>query len=226
MKIFIAVFSFVYLAGAQEAWSKPVYRNKPPKTFCDSGKTIGNGVESCEGNSIFLQKAQDCWKKLEALQENVTRDLQAIIGAPTPDQQNAAFLQSKLTYEEGNAAQEYMYQVTKTALAEVDAYFDFVVYPEHAESDEEIMAESCFKETVVPLNEVANDIQEKLVGIVSKIETSDRNANALGNHSGRIDSLNEAAPKAKVGAGTPASAPKGKKRGQSDISGEMPKPKR
>lgn len=202
----------------------PIYMNKPPRQFCESGARLGAGVDGCAGNKIFLQAAEQCWQKLEDLEKRVTRELETRIGMKNTAPQNATFQSTKSTYNEGAAALEYMYEVTTLAINEIDDYFDRVVYPEHSESDEETMSEGCYRDVVVPLDELADKFQEKQTDIVSRIESAEEKAATMTGKDTEIDTASGAQTKLK--AGPAAKGPKGKDTRSSDISGTEDKKKK
>lgn len=204
--------------------ANPIYMSKPPQQFCESGARLGAAAENCAGNKIFMQAAEQCWQKLEELEKRVTKDLESRIGMKNAAPQNATFQNTKSTYNEGAAALEYMYDVTTLAIKEIDDYFDRVVYPEHSESDEETMSEGCYRDVVVPLDELADKFQEKQTDIVSRIEAADRNAESMTGKDTEIDTAGGAQTKVKT---TPsAKGPKGKDVRSSDISGTEDKKKK
>jgi hypothetical protein len=198
--------------------------NKPPQQFCESGARLGAGVESCAGNKIFMQAAEQCWKKLEDLEKRVTKELETRIGMKNAAPQNATFQNTKSTYNEGTAALEYMYEVTTLAMKEIDDYFDRVVYPEHSESDEETMSEGCYRDVVVPMDELADKFQEKQVDIVSRIESAEEKATAMTGKDTEIDTA--AGAHTDLKAAPAAKGPKGKGIRSSDISGTEDKKKK
>lgn len=204
--------------------ANPIYMSKPPKQFCQSGASLGASVENCAGNKAFMQAAESCWQKLQDLEKRVTKEMEGRVGMKNAAPQNATFQSSKSTYNEGAAALEYMYEVTTLAIKEIDDYFDRVVYPEHAESDEETMKESCYRDVVEPLDQLADKFQEKLVDIVSKIEASEESATTLTGKDAEIDTASGA--QTQVKSGPAAKGPKGKNIRSSDISGTEDKKKK
>lgn len=204
--------------------ANPIYLNKPPRQFCESGARLGAAAKNCEGNKIFMQAAEQCWQKLEDLEKRVTKELEARIGMKNAAPQNATFQNTKSTYNEGAEALEYMYAVTTLAMKELDDYFDRVVYPEHSESDEETMSEGCYRDVVVPLDELADKFQEKQVDIVSRIESANESSGSMTGKDKEIDTAGGA--QTKVKSAPSAQGPKGKNVRSSDISGTEDKKKK
>lgn len=204
--------------------ANPIYKNDPPKTFCEAGAAIDRKAQSCSQNRAYLDAANKCWKKLEDLEKRVTKELEARIGMKGVGQQQTTFQNSRSTYEESSEAYAYLLAAAHTGLKEIDEYFDFVNYPDHAEGDEEIMAEPCYKDTVVPMNDVADKFEEKTAQFTGKIESADEHAEQLSGQESNLDSTNPAGmAKTKDGA---APGPKAKDWRESDISGTKEKPKK
>jgi hypothetical protein len=140
----------------------PVYRQTVPAEFCASGKAINDKVDDCEGNKIFLDKMKECAAKLENLHQRVSNELAARMKLNQTDAQKTSFNSHQADTSEAVAAHNYMIKVTELAVAELDAYFDNVVYPEDAETDDDILGAGCYSNVVMPMDELLDGIEIKL----------------------------------------------------------------
>jgi hypothetical protein len=185
---------------------KAVYQQKVPAIFCTPAEDLNQSTQSCADNAVFLQEAEACLKKVENLHRRVAEELKGRTQVDILDQQNHSLQKGNATYEETYLSQEFMFAVTQLALNEIDAYFDYVVYPEHAETDEETMAESCFRDVVVPMDGVAEQLENKLRDIARGMEISETNSTTLKTDDRNFDSKTETAKKT-----APRLAPNGAK---------------
>jgi hypothetical protein len=221
-KIFIfSILAFTGSTAITAAIAKPIYKNPPPTSLCRSSSEIGKGVEQCADNQVFVQAAKQCYEKLVEIRNQVTKELKKEIDSFSLQNQSASFDKSKRTYDESQAAHEYIFHVGQTALNELDSYFDEVVYPEHAESDEEILQTPCYGDAVVPLNEIAVEIKAIVVEAAGKAESADLNSASLTGHGTNLNSL--VAPTDQGGTQSQEAAPKGRDIRKSDISGTKEK---
>lgn len=140
----------------------PTYMQTVPAEFCDSGKDLGKNAESCEDNQVFLAKMKECAAKLENLHARVAKELADRMKLNQTDAQKSSFGSHQSDTSEAVAAHNYMIKVTELAAKELDAYFDNVVYPEDAETDNDIMSAGCYRSVVLPMDELLDGIEIKL----------------------------------------------------------------
>lgn len=156
-----------------------IYEKKAPEKYCQPAAEVEKKVSSCKDNSKFLRAAIECVKKLKAERQLVLGGLQSRIQNQSVDGQNSALQKAQKTYEESQKAYDYLFQIGKVAMKEIDAYFDEIVYPDHYDSDEEILSSPCYKEVAVPLDRLAQEVEDLTVDAAGKWETFDFNRQEL-----------------------------------------------
>ncbi len=179
--------------------------------MCVAATDLDEKTGSCDDNHLFLEQANACLEKVLSLRAQVTNELKARMGKKSPAGQNQNFDTSKTDQSEAVAAHAFMIKITETALDELDKYFDYVVQPDDAETDDEVLETPCYNDAVVPID----DISEKLEDMLDEMDASKDMEESMGKTSGsretNVKSLNDKAADSKS-----QSAPVGAiKKGQS-----------
>lgn len=180
LRFFLTIGVF-FLSQSNAMAQSPVYENASPQKYCESALEVGKKVSSCKENSKLLRSAIDCVRKFKAERQVVLNSLNLRIRNLPVDGQNSALEKAKKAYVESQKAYDYLFQIGKVMMKEIDSYFDEVVYPEHYESDEEILATACYKEVVEPLDRIAQEVENLTADAAGKWEAYEENIQELKN---------------------------------------------
>lgn len=219
--LFSALF-VLHTTASFAAAKPPLYRQPPPEHVCVQASTIDASTGSCDDNKLFLKQAQDCWEKVKSIHAQVTKDFQAKVGVNPTGGQNQDFGTSKADQDEAVAAHGYMLKVAETALDDLDKYFDTVVLPDDLGhmSDAEVLAEPCYHDAVYPMDQIAEQLEDKIDEMKESKGLEGLMGKTSGARQGNTGSLN--GPQVNGGkaqAGAPKAKKGDSKNGASDITG-------
>jgi hypothetical protein len=144
------------------AAEKPSYKKPVPEKICISAQELDARTSSCNDNGIFMKAADDCAAKVKAIHEKVTKEYKAAISKNGTGGQDVDFASSKSDNAEAVLAHDYMLKVSTQALDELDKYFDYVVQPDDVDSDDEILNTPCYHDAVVPMDGIAEQMENKI----------------------------------------------------------------
>ena len=218
------LLSFAFLTPTDVA-ATVSYRRPIPATYCMSVEKIDQWAKSCKDNGGFLEAGQDCIKDFKKLKTKVTADLKAKL-AGTGVSQSTNFQGNTSDNSEAVAAHDYLVKIGEMAVRELDEYFDFLEHPADAETDEDVVAESCFSKPADALSDLVDDLEDEVNAMkIAKTIEAGHAATSSGNTTS-LDSLNVAPVKAAPGAKGSVGTPTGKNLRPSDISGTEKKKKK
>jgi len=221
--------------------SSPLAQANPkniPVFACASVQSIDKEADDCDGNILFAEAAVLCLNKLKDLVDAQTaaakKQMEASTNAHTSDATN-----SQTNSMGGSAANygismdtiEQLLRSAKQANAQVGNYVENIYVPEEfglveagIEKDEILLGEKCYSENRETMFWVEQDIDK----IIVELEAMKKMSASLGGSSTTRktgqDSLS--APAVKAGGQGSVGNPKGRDRGQSDISGTEKKPEK
>jgi hypothetical protein len=177
--------------------------------MCVAATDINEKTESCEDNHWFLEQASECLERVQKMRNQVTADMKAVMGKNQLGGQNQDFETSKKNHEEAVAAHEFSIKITQTALDELDKYFDYVVQPDDAETDEEVLNTPCYNEAVVPMDDIAEKLENMLEEMKSSKGMEDLMGKVSGTRETNVNALNRKAADTKGQAGPAGIVKKG-----------------
>lgn len=218
MKKYLAILMLLPFSAQA---NKPIYMNPVPSSFCIPVSQVEGKIKSCNDNTIFAQAGQSCLRDIKKLRQNVAGQLKKNFSNPNA-RQNEQFQGNVSDNNDAAAAHQYMIAVAKQAINDLDPYFDYMEHPEHADTDEEVWQEACYRESAVALDKVMEELEDMVEEMEKAKSIEELHSAISGKHEHGLDykSLKQEAGPAKTsgqGAGTVQGRPKGSR--DSDISG-------
>jgi len=199
---------------------------KIPVFACATVQSIDKEAEDCDGNILFAEAAVLCLNKLKDLVDAQTASAKKLMEAST-----SAHTSEAANYGISMDTIDQLLRSAKQANAQVAIYMKNIYVPEEfglveagVDEDEILLGEKCYSENRETLLWVEQDIDQ----IIDELEAMKKmSANLGGSSTTRKtgqDSLS--APAVKAGGQGSVGNPKGRDRGQSDISGTEKKPEK
>jgi hypothetical protein len=105
-----------------------------PASFCERGEAVILRTASCSANASFTKAARACLEKLNLLEAELGREVDAIASSGAANQLSQNNI-SHSSYQHSIRAMNYLERVTKVAQQELSEYHKYVVSPDPFLSD-------------------------------------------------------------------------------------------
>lgn len=160
----LAVFllGFAPEAAASARAEAPRYRKQLPRHVCVTATRLDRSTRGCEDNSVFLRNAEQCLASVRRVADEVARELKKQGVPEAGDAQDESLRNAQAHLAEAIAAKTYALEYTEQALEDLDGYFDYVVRPDDVERDEEILRTACYRDAVVPIDRIAENLERRI----------------------------------------------------------------
>lgn len=197
--------------------------DKVPAVFCEGSLQVSERTDSCDANTNYLQAVKACMAKLDALENSLGADANAIAQGAAASQQGKA-VGGANTYGFSSAALIYLKGVAGVAKDQVVDYKKYVAPPadegeDGPEDPMELAAKTpCFVNTVNDLAKAEQELANKISRYSGRLAQAQAFEKTLKGASSDFGSMNKAVTGKAQDQALPKGTPKNR---ESDVSGTL-----